>query len=238
MKKLFLLLALFVSLDVCAYEYKPLLTDGKCWKVKKYYYLSPEVGVSYITYTVVGDTLIGKRVCKKIKIENVGESTPDPIMHVAYEDNQKVYEINDSGKETMLFDFNIHKGDVLMEGISVENEDYIVVDGIERRRLTISAASDYDGTTYWVEGIGTNNGWFIGYTEHPISVGLALVECSENGKIIFTADDFKQTNKISNIKYQPVAHDKYYTLDGRTLGSDVKALKSGVYIVNGKKVVR
>ena len=32
--------------------------------------------------------------------------------------------------------------------------------------------------------------------------------------------------------------DMIYTLDGRYLGSDIKALKSGVYVINGKKVVK
>ena len=32
--------------------------------------------------------------------------------------------------------------------------------------------------------------------------------------------------------------DRIYTLDGRYLGSDIKALKSGVYVINGKKVVK
>ena len=41
-----------------------------------------------------------------------------------------------------------------------------------------------------------------------------------------------------NAATQAKADNRIYTLDGRFLGTDVKALKSGMYIVNGKKILK
>ena len=55
--------------------------------------------------------------------------------------------------------------------------------------------------------------------------------------IVETNEDVTGIETVKTVGH--LSHAKMiYTLDGRTLGSNVKALKSGVYIVNGKKVVR
>ena len=41
-----------------------------------------------------------------------------------------------------------------------------------------------------------------------------------------------------NAATQAKADNRIYTLDGRFLGTDMKALKSGMYIVNGKKILK
>ena len=41
-----------------------------------------------------------------------------------------------------------------------------------------------------------------------------------------------------NAATQAKSDNRIYTLDGRFLGTDMKALKSGMYIVNGKKILK
>ena len=46
------------------------------------------------------------------------------------------------------------------------------------------------------------------------------------------------TTGIMNVHETATAKTGVYTLDGRYLGTDFSALKPGLYIVNGKKVIR
>ena len=49
----------------------------------------------------------------------------------------------------------------------------------------------------------------------------------------------KATTGIENVKTIAVKNDnRIYTLDGRYVGNDFNALGRGLYIVNGKKVVK
>ena len=96
------------------------------------------------------------------------------------------------------------------------------------------------------ENYGSDYGWFNNLPDDAVLyVPVGSVEAYRCCEMFSKFKTIKETDKFpSGI----TEHPKYsisvpkgtsiYTLDGRYLGSDIKALKSGVYVINGKKVVK
>lgn len=223
-----------------AYEYIPMLTNGKSWKIACTHAPNDPTYYKYVTYTVIGDTLVRNKLCKKIFLSGDGRGIMRNDTICGLEENGRIYDYTgqDSG---LLLDFNLHVGDAayLWPNTDVLKEDYITVNGVQRRRLTIGGMTEASGTIYWVEGIGTNNGYWM-CLDGDIMLGYEefLMEVSENGKVIFTRDDFYVTSSITKPEYDLSKSVKCYSLDGRYIGSDINTLKPGVYVINGKKVVK
>ena len=239
MKKFFLLFVLFVAMNIRAYEYIPLLTNGKCWKVRCMQWTYDPTCEANKFFTVVGDTLVNNKHCKKILISGDGWSMMGNGIVCGIEEEGKIY-VYDGQNVALLLDFNLHVGDAayLWPNTNVLNVDYITVNGVQRKRLTIGYMTEVSGTIYWVEGIGTNNGYWMFLDEYMLGHEEYLVEVSENGKVIFTRDDFYATSDIKKTKYESQKTDRCYSLDGRYIDSDINTLKPGVYVINGKKVVK
>lgn len=210
-------------------EYKPMLTDGRMWKVLVD--LGGEKG--FITYTVIGDTLVNGKSCKKIKCSENPYCLETDI--IAHEEDQKLYCSSSNSFESLMLDFGLNKGDAAfydMEGnptTMVSDVDYITTKGITRKRITIAVPGN--SPIYWVEGIGTNIEQWIGQYEYPVSLRLSFYECYENGKLIFSLSDFNPTTTINKIpNTQPIG--TRYSITGERLKN---ADKKGIYIQNGKK---
>lgn len=236
--KTYILFISFIISSLTAYAekgsdgYKPMLTDGKMWKVLVD--LAGEKG--FITYKVDGDTIVDGRTCKRIIIsENpYGIETKT----IAHEEGGKLYSGSSNDIKSLMIDFGLNKGDAAFYSedgkpgnTKVANVDYITVNGEPRKRITIERPGN--APVYWVEGIGSNVDTWVCYgSERPVSLSLSFYECYDNGKLIFSASDF---NASSSIKGQ-VADSKQsgtrYTVSGVKLRDTDKA---GLYIMNGKK---
>lgn len=231
------IISIFIMLAACSAihaqdiknEYKPILTDGKMWKVLVDY--GGEKG--FITYTVIGDTIVNGKQCKKIKCSENPYCLETDI--IAHEEDKKLYCSSSNSFKSLMLDFGLNKGDAAfydMDGnptTMVSDVDYITTKGITRKRITITTPGN--SPIYWVEGIGTNIEQWIGQYEYPVSLSLSFYECYENGKLIFSLSDFNPTTTINKIQNtQP--NDIRYSITGERLKN---AGKNDIYIQNGKK---
>ena len=86
----------------------------------------------------------------------------------------------------------------------------------------VKAANDSYGTIQF--NYNSGNARFMNYTSNQKPAVLYVK---------------KTTTGIENVKTIAVKNDNHiYTIDGRFVGNDFNALGRGLYIVNGKKVVK
>ena len=240
--KTFLILLVFcLSLSSLAEDtYKLLLTDGKVWKCAIVNASSREDTVGYCTVSVCGDTIVGERVCRKICVSDDSHITCNRYI-AAYEDDEKIYRVNEDGTDYFLFDFGLKKGNEINAGY-VLDEDVIIVNGQSRKRLMID--SGIDGLTsesdYWiyylVEGIGVSKDEFI---KLEITTGdeyCCLLSCFENNVCVFTKEDFTQTPTgivpVNMIRQQ---NTSLYNIQGKKITSPQIG---EIYINDGKKYLK
>ena len=83
-------------------------------------------------------------------------------------------------------------------------------------------------------------GAFTDYTANVTGNGSIQINFSTNKGRFFLDEVLLKspTTGIMNVHETATAKTGVYTLDGRYLGTDFSALKPGLYIVNGKKVIR
>ena len=192
--------------------FKPVLTDGKSWKVARLSEIlnsTEEIDtVDYYTISVLGDTVVNNRTCKKIEIvsqnnQNVSQTA------VAYEENGKVWNVKDDGEMELLFDIGLHQYEEIGAGFVVE-ENHIYVNGVDRKRLYIDSGVDANTNNYEnlyfyiVEGIGVSNNFWLGGQTGGIGP-CVMLSCSENGETIFTSKDF--TKPATNNDYVPLVRE-------------------------------
>lgn len=202
---IFLTIMLFFSTAniFCQEAYKPLLTEGKIWEVATTN-TSPtdhEDGVSYIT--LYGDTIICDHACKIL----VHTNNENIWKYVLWEDNKTIYYYDESAKIFLpLMDFNLHEGDKVGDRGHVLWEDYVEVNNITYRRLSIGNEGKVP-LVYWIEGIGASKDYWITLFDKHIGEYNYMTKCKENGECIFTQEDF---SKERCQEYLPVL------VDGRT----------------------
>ena len=163
----------------------------------------------------------------------------------AYEENGKLYATG-MGEEgfSLLLNFGLCKGDRAgifslpfedeVPNVYVQEVDTIEVRGCKYRRLKLSAKY-FGEDVYWVDGIGANyDDWYTVFAKHNADYSYML-ECYDNGKLIFTKDDFSKAPIVNGIK-QPMISDaregKKYDLSGRSI---MLPQRGSVYIKNGEK---
>lgn len=234
--------------------YLPVLVEGRMWKlsyVERGVYQN--IPNAYMTITVDGDSVVHGKTCKKLAVDY---SRLIPVVYpkyiVAYEKDGRVYRIDEDGKEKLVMDINLHMGDLIYNKFAglneyleyiVGNEDFIIIDGVRRKRLVIRTPVENgidECRYYMVEGIGLSK-------DELVDVGLngcdwneyfhRLLACYDNGKCIFSAGDFTR-DKNTGITNFPKAVDTdlgLYDLQGMKRSN---ITKGEIYIHNGKKLVR
>ena len=58
------------------------------------------------------------------------------------------------------------------------------------------------------------------------------------GTVFKTIKEYDVAGISNAVTASDVESDRVYTLDGRYVGNDIKRLPKGVYVVNGKKLLR
>lgn len=226
--------------------YLPVLTEGKMWKLSYTYIYKnhwQDMPDAYMTIIVDGDSIVGDRTCKKLLVDYRSiVSVEHPKYTVAYEEDGKVYRLDEDGKEHLIMNMNLHYGDgVINEAQTVLKEDYVIVDGVRRKRLMVDSGVDHpngEWLYYMVEGIGLSKDEFV-YT------GLIdreyyfhrLIACYDKGKCIFSAADFtkESTNVIQSIPAASTSDNSIYDLQGRKR-DNIK--KGEIYIQCGRKYIK
>ena len=204
----------------------PVLSEGKSWEVVSIDVESAYTGggypvdtTGYYTISVNGDTLVNSLTCKKILIAPKDEQRSSKTA-VAYEQDGKVYNVNENGEMELLFDMGLKNHDVFNSGWGhVVGEGTICVNGINRKRLVIDSGADNENYLFYiVEGIGISSDEYL-----TVNLGVSslydfccMLSCSENGEIIFTKNDF--TSPLSAITTinsdKQVKSVRYYSIAG------------------------
>lgn len=233
---MFLLLVSFAE----AQEYRPMLTDGKEWHCFRRVALSdvdwdPNGEWTY-TIKVVGDSLINgvayKKMCREYT-QDVPSGERRCTYFAAIEKDRKVYSYHEEG-DVLYLDFSLHEGDCVTGNpeFVVTNEETFEAKNRQYRRLVLNGY-------VWVEGIGCRNAFEI-IPEMGIELAPPyiledyMVECYDNGELIFTKDDFYNTTTgIENVTAEDQKNADVYSISGVKIAKPEK----GIYIQNKCKYI-
>ena len=219
MKKIiFSLLGLLMMTSASAASqttFMPVLSEGKSWEVTTIswdYENFPNSNdtTGYYAVSVCGDTIVNNLTCKKIEIVPKGNQKSSKTA-VAYEKDGKVWNVNSNGEMVLIFDIGLHQYDEVDAGYVVK-EDYISVNGFNRKRLLIDSGIDsYDYCYYVVEGIGiSSDKWVSNLVVGNENEYTIMLSCSENGEIVFTKEDFSKQDDYVPLVREGVKWVEYY----------------------------
>ena len=235
--------------------YHPFLKEGKTWNYQEYYHnlWDDEQWTKDVSYVINGTTEIdGKTYYKMYRISEEGSEYYCALR----EEDRKVWQYTSDDGDQLLYDFGMSIGDSYTP--SDEPIRYQLTDIKPMRfqyyqllnvlHYDVSEQDDptepyeYIGPEQIVEGVGCEKGWNIMelYAIVPsngILHGENFLSCYEDGKCIFTADDFNlyetQTKEIEVINDNKAENKKgIYNLQGQR----IRHLQKGLNIVNGRKV--
>lgn len=233
---MFLLLVSFAE----AQEYRPMLTDGKEWHCFRRVALSdvdwePNGEWTY-TIKVVGDSVINgvayKKMCREYT-QDVPSGERRCTYFAAIEKDRKVYSYHEEG-DVLYLDFSLHEGDCVTGNpeFVVTNEETFEAKNRQYRRLVLNGY-------VWVEGIGCRNAFEIipemgSELAPPYILEDYMVECYDNGELIFTKDDFYNTTTgIKNVTAEDQKSADVYSISGVKIAKPEK----GIYIQNKRKYI-
>ena len=245
------------------YSYHPFLKEGKTWNYQEYYHnlWDGEQWTKEISYVINGTTEIdGKTYYKMYRISEDGSNYYCALR----EEDRKVWQYNSYDGDHLIYDFGMSVGDSYLPSYE---PFYFQLASIKPMRFHDDQLLNVLFYDIWeqfiptepatniasapiVEGVGCEEGWNIMelYAAQPTN-GIIHREqfwsCYEDGKCIFTADDFSNLTADNNIAYRPMVEDgkvwvvkvianswptteewiEYYYLEGDT-------------IVNGKNAKR
>jgi len=215
---------------------------------------------------VCGDTLVGPFLCKKLSTVQVDPETfepaGDPGVITAYDYGSRVYELSGYNKDEQklsvspLMDFALIEGNVQERcpaghynevlgkehNLSVKEINTLTVNGVERKEIVLTSNAGPDGTPVcWVEGIGSSADVWISLQpdadgqEYPAG-NARMIECRQDGEVIFTADDFTYKYEHASIRELTAgsapADGALYDLLGRRI---LRPAKGQIYLQSGRK---
>jgi hypothetical protein len=172
--------------------------EGNHWSMVEYTF----AGIFSRTYKMEGDTTINGINYKKMLVtyENPNLAVNWGLSKIVREDStQKVYQLNASNEEIVIYDFGLSVGDTIVSNISPEQNSIIMAvdsielnDGTKRKRLTITSlyCPDWNIEEFWIEGIGGRNYAFY-YVDVfcQTDTGLSLRCFSSNGDYLYGSTD-------------------------------------------------
>ena len=235
--------------------YHPFLKEGKTWNYQEYYHnlWDDEQWTKDVSYVINGTTEIdGKTYYKMYRISEEGSEYYCALR----EEDRKVWLYTSDDGDQLLYDFGMSIGDSYTP--SDEPIRYQLTD-IKPMRfqyyqllnvLHYDVSEQYDPTEPYeyigpeqiVEGVGCRKGWnfmelYALVPYNGILHGENFLSCYEDGRCIFTADDFNlyemQTKEIEVINDNKAENKKgIYNLQGQR----IRHLQKGLNIVNGRKV--
>lgn len=160
-----------------------------------------------------------------------------------------------------FYNYNYYDFKGLFYVVAVNSKTAVALDGIDFTDHPITGINNDDGYVYGINSL--TNGKYIELSNvSKLADGTYYVFCAvqedgyENFSMISAPEGINTTytltkqgskltlNKgyvtgVASVKAQPAAADaRVYSLDGHSLGNDISKLGKGLYIVNGKKVVK
>lgn len=237
------------------YEYVPFVEEGKIWNcvLADNIFFEEEASAYDCIFTMRGDSVIGKQNYKKVYCE-FEKYYGDKKQHyycAVREESYRVFFVEQNEKdEKLLCDFSsplekliLYRGDFQYgrsQGMHILESKGLfmfslmgVIDG--------EVSDIYGLGTAWVEGVGNLGNPFaleFWHDEPKLGSLIYVYSCIKDDEIIFeewwteTCDN-PLTQVITTTK--STSHNIYYDLQGRSVKS---TLKHGIYVKDGRKVVR
>ena len=236
--------------------YHPFLKEGKTWNYQEYYHnlWDDEQWTKDVSYVINGTTEIdGKTYYKMYRISEEGSKYYCALR----EEDRKVWLYTSDDGDQLLYDFGMSVGDSYTP--SDESIRYQLT-AIKPMRfqyyqllnvLHYDVSEQYDPTEPYeyigpeqiVEGVGCEKGWNIMelYAIVPsngILHGENFLSCYEDGKCIFTADDFnglKNTKPDNDMAYRPFIEEGKVWKVGTISGNPVQVVD--YYYFDGDTII-
>lgn len=235
MKRFYLLLLGFFLITLLGKSQT--IIDGRTWNFAVKMYGDNETLYTY-TVKVCGDTIINGKLCKKlVRTDSENSLNVQKIYEYSvFEEDSKVFEMNTTEEPWLRLNCDLHVGDKVAPLLKVVSVDSIEVNGIQRKRITLICSEscrddNYQG--YIVEGIGISTSKYYG--EYLTSFYAELVSVYDNGKCIFTKDDFyKSSTCINRLSIGTKDNFSLYDLSGRRV---LVPQKGNIYVKGSKKVI-
>ena len=235
--------------------------EGKTWNYILWY-LDNE-GIRHeepCSYVVQGDSAIDDTVYKKVYCQ---KDDTQRLSFMMREEDGKAFKRFPESEEQLLFDFKRDDIGVVytlgemdyywmihtIDTIQVNNRlfrryDCFQVETAEYPDSVLTYIEDNDDVAedFWVEGIGTASAAILADgLEIPLILPgykTIFVSCYENNECIFTAADFNRpayTSDIRILENNPKPNASLFDLQGRPVK---EAPKHGIYVKDGRKVIR
>ncbi|MDE6223004.1 MAG: leucine-rich repeat domain-containing protein [Muribaculaceae bacterium] len=212
------------------------VTPGKSWTMAR--------GAELLTFSVDRDTLVSGVLCRVITCSDGKE-------YIVTEENGIVYGFSDRfGNANPDYNAFPISGegevqDVIFrvdgEKCAYMNTEYWKISDIKNLNvghrsfneylITADSSSD-EVIASWVEGVGAPDArsWA---TQMPEGYDLRMIDCRQDGEVIFTAEDFTHQSGIREVSADSAKRAGAYDLQGRRVDHPTR----GLYIINGKKTL-
>lgn len=139
--------------------------------------------------SVAGDTIVNSR--KAVRLQVITKDRDADITYTAaYEEDGRIYELDEKGRFVPTMDFGAYIGDRIehyTDGkpdgtyMKVTGEEIVQINGMARRMLTI------DNSWYWIEGVGAyyEDGEISSIDRPGQKKPLYLIRCFKGDKCIY-----------------------------------------------------
>ena len=198
--------------------YRPMIEEGKVWKVGAVNSGNPAQWVEY--YYFDGDTIIDGKTCKQMMsqryvnpvfAESNDISQDNALSYVGawYEEDQKVYAYKDH-QFKLMYDFSANANDTLL----IDNEPYVIgpkqtggIKGFKGVYRAVFSCSDENSIcsdiwfARWLEGVGGINGPMTNIIDGQLAEpAWFLMSCTVGDEVIYLNDEFEDgaTPELSN----------------------------------------
>ena len=165
-----------------------LLVDGRKWT-----YLNNRDSKLDASLFIDGDTLLGGRACRMVKVAYNADSASGKTgtWYYLYEEEGKVYNYNpETERFSLYYDFTANVGDTVRWGelpeqsLLVTDVDHVIIKGQSLRRLTYrnleESGSQGGYVGQWVESVGSERG-IVSLPLHDPLYAYQFQECLQDG---------------------------------------------------------
>ena len=241
-----------VSAQDWDHEYVPFVEEGKVWNcISEDSYLYGPYLIDCI-FTMHGDTLIGNHSYKKVLCQYekcYGDNEQHYYCAVREEAYQVFFVAKDASEESLLCDFSSPSEIKVMTHGDITFARYHAthIDGYPTKQYEFMLCAIIDGEANpsygyggWLEGVGSIYGGtpfdgILGGYDQTITPRVDLMSCKVGEKYIFKEGWLAQPSSVTSSTERTAPQKELFDLQGRRLQGEPK---HGVYIQNGKKVMR
>jgi hypothetical protein len=250
------------------YSYHPFLKEGKTWNYQEYYHniWDNEQWTKSVSYVINGTTEIGGRTY--YKLYRICEDENKYYCALREEDRKVWQYISDTGDQ-LLYDFGMSVGDSYMltytpfnyqlnyqlnaiKPMKFHNDQllnvlyYDIFEIIDEDATNPANFINHIASAPIVEGVGCEEGWnimelFAVQPSNGIIYKESFLSCYEDGKCIFTANDFNNLNNPNSaeyIAYRPFIEDgKVWKVGYSTSFLDNIVKMVGYYYFDGDTII-